>query len=94
MIRHRRVLLAVTLALLGAAVAGATARASTDAKAGRLVAFRSCERCLGFARFLLDLPALNKAALIGIEFSREGAVAFTFVRFGAVLRRLLGLWLP
>src|ERR1700730_12899403 len=50
MIRHRRVLLAVTLALLGAAVAGATAGASTDAKAGRLVAFRSCPDLLGYAK--------------------------------------------
>ncbi len=45
-----RVVLPVTLALLAAAAMGGTARAATNAKASRLVAFRSCPDLLSYAK--------------------------------------------
>lgn len=50
MTSRQRVLLVVALAALAAAAAAGTARAGTDAKAGRLVAFRSCPELLGYAK--------------------------------------------
>jgi uncharacterized secreted protein with C-terminal beta-propeller domain len=50
MLSRRNVLLVVALAVLAAAALGGTARAATDGKAGRLVAFSSCPDLLGYAK--------------------------------------------
>ncbi len=50
MVSRRRAVLALGLAVLAAAAVGGAARAGTDAKAARLVTFRSCPALLTYAK--------------------------------------------